>query len=115
MLSMSKKLMQEAMHAFPSINEAMNYAEVMRLVKGMNFSVVVADMVISRSRTRSNPFILQTCNVLGLGDMNIDLLSSMLKQTLPIFYSVSKQFKGPEQTTCIICDCNPEFYPCMTE
>lgn len=53
--------------------------------------------------------------MLSVGDMNIDLLSSMLKQTLLIIYFVSKQFKGPEQTTCIICKYIPEFYPCMRQ
>ncbi|OWK12133.1 hypothetical protein Celaphus_00003124, partial [Cervus elaphus hippelaphus] len=108
MLSMGKKMMQEAMSAFPGIDEAMSYAEVMRLVKGMNFSVVVFDTAPTGHTLRLLNFPTIMCNMLGLGDMNADQLASKLEETLPVIRSVSEQFKDPEQTT-FICVCIAEF------
>ncbi|MGH0188551.1 UNVERIFIED_CONTAM: hypothetical protein FKN15_030083 [Acipenser sinensis] len=95
MLSMGKKMMQEAMSAFPGIDEAMSYAEVMRLVKGMNFSVVVFDTAPTGHTLRLLNFPTIMCNMLGLGDMNADQLASKLEETLPVIRSVSEQFKDP--------------------
>ena len=127
--NMGKKMMQEAMSAFPGMDKAMSYAEVMRLVKGMNFSVVVFDTaptghklrllnfptiverrlgLLMQIKNQNSPFIAQTCNMLGLGDMNTDQLASRLEEMLPVIHSIIKQFKDPKQIT-FICVCIAEF------
>uniref|UniRef100_A0A8C5FBB7 Guided entry of tail-anchored proteins factor 3, ATPase n=1 Tax=Gadus morhua TaxID=8049 RepID=A0A8C5FBB7_GADMO len=116
MLSMGKKMMQEAMSAFPGIDEAMSYAEVMRLVKGMNFSVVVFDTAPTGHTLRllNFPTIVER----GLGRlMQIkNQISPFISQvgvssclTPSLFVSVCLSVCRSVEQTTFICVCIAEF------
>ncbi|KAI8620334.1 anion-transporting ATPase-like domain-containing protein [Chytriomyces sp. MP71] len=121
--------LQELAFAIPGVDEAMSFAEVMKLVKSMDYSAVVFDTAptghtlrflsfpsvldkalgkLSDLGGRFGPMISQFSSMMGQAAPNQEDMFSKLESMRTVIQEVNAQFQDPDKTT-FICVCISEF------
>ncbi|KAI8085074.1 ATPase GET3 [Halteromyces radiatus] len=121
-------MVQDLAYAIPGVDEAMGFAEVMKQVKTMSYSVVVFDTAptghtlrflsfptvlekalakISGLSGRFGPMFQQVSGMMGMNANQEDMFSK-LEEMRSVITEVNNQFKDPSTTT-FICVCISEF------
>ncbi|ONK77096.1 uncharacterized protein A4U43_C02F3060 [Asparagus officinalis] len=120
----------ELTDSIPGVDEAMSFAEMLKLVQTMNYSVIVFDTAptghtlrllqfpstlekglekVMALRSRFGGLLSQATRLFGLGDeFNEDAMVDRLETMRGIIEKVNNQFKDPDLTT-FVCVCIPEF------
>lgn len=120
----------ELANSIPGIDEAMSFAEMLKLVQTMDYSVIVFDTAptghtlrllqfpstlekgLAKIMTLKNRFgglLSQMSGLFGLSDeFSEDAVLGKLEGMKDVIEQVNKQFKDPDMTT-FVCVCIPEF------
>uniref|UniRef100_A0A5B6YSK5 ArsA/GET3 Anion-transporting ATPase-like domain-containing protein n=1 Tax=Davidia involucrata TaxID=16924 RepID=A0A5B6YSK5_DAVIN len=122
--------LSELANAIPGIDEAMSFAEMLKLVQTMDYSVIVFDTAptghtlrllqfpstlekgLAKMMTLRNKFggmLSQMTRLFGVDDeFGEDAILGKLEGMKDVIEQVNKQFKDPDLTT-FVCVCIPEF------
>ncbi|KAK8955255.1 hypothetical protein KSP40_PGU016923 [Platanthera guangdongensis] len=123
-------IVSELSNAIPGVDEAMSFAEMLKLVQTMDYSVIVFDTAptghtlrllqfpaalekgLAKFMSLKNRFgglLSQASRLLGFGDdFSEDAVLGRLEGMRDVIQQVNKQFKDPDLTT-FVCVCIPEF------
>ncbi|CAN6481134.1 unnamed protein product [Victoria cruziana] len=122
--------LSELANAIPGIDEAMSFAEMLKLVQTMDYSVIVFDTAptghtlrllqfpsilekglgkMMALRNRFGGLISQVTRMFGMEDeFGEDALVGRLEGMKDVIEQVNRQFRDPDMTT-FVCVCIPEF------
>eukprot|EP00732_Lithocolla_globosa_P005920 Lithocolla_globosa_v1_NODE_6477_length_1081_cov_15.792398.p1 type:complete len:330 gc:universal NODE_6477_length_1081_cov_15.792398:1009-20(-) len=127
--SAAKTMFSELTQAIPGIDEAMSFAEVMKLVQSMDYETVIFDTAptghtlrflsfpsildnalgkLAGLKDRFGPMITQMSAMFGMGQINHDAMFGKMEALQKVIKEVNLQFKNAEKTT-FICVCIAEF------
>ncbi|KZS90357.1 arsenical pump-driving ATPase, partial [Sistotremastrum niveocremeum HHB9708] len=122
-------MMQDLAFAIPGVDEAMGFAEIMKHVKSMQYSVIVFDTAptghtlrflsfpsvlekalgkLSALGGRFGPMLNQMTSMMGGPASSQEDMFAKLEAMREVITEVNTQFKDPEKTT-FICVCISEF------
>ncbi|KAB2626672.1 ATPase GET3-like [Pyrus ussuriensis x Pyrus communis] len=123
-------LFSDLANAIPGIDEAMSFAEMLKLVQTMDYSVIVFDTAptghtlrllqfpstlekgLAKVMSLKNKFgglMTQMTTLFGVGDeFGEDAILGKLEGMKDVIEQVNRQFKDPDLTT-FVCVCIPEF------
>lgn len=128
-LKLGKSAVSELVSALPGIDEAVSYAEVMKLVESLNFDVVIFDTAptghtlrllsfptliekglgkVMRLKSQVSPFLTNIASIMGLTNFNVESLTGRLEELLPVIKKINAQFRDKNLTT-FVCVCIAEF------
>jgi len=126
---MMGSMMQDLAFAIPGVDEAMGFAEIMKHVKSMQYSVIVFDTAptghtlrflsfpsvlekalgkLSTLGSRFGPMLNQMTAMMGGQAGSQEDMFAKLESMRAVITEVNNQFKDPEKTT-FICVCISEF------
>jgi len=121
-------IMQDLAFAIPGIDEAISFAEVMKLAKSMEYETVVFDTAptghtlrflsfpeilnktlskFTQLKGRFGPMFSQVSGMMGI-EANQDAMFSKLEGMREEIEEINKQFQDPDKTT-FVCVCISEF------
>jgi arsenite-transporting ATPase len=127
--STDNEFFKELAYSIPGIDEAMSFAEVMKLVQSMRFDTIVFDTAptghtlrllsfptvldkglgkIMKLKNQFSGLFSQLQNMMSGTQTNADEMQDKMEHTKKIIADVNEQFRNPELTT-FICVCIPEF------
>ncbi|KIH55250.1 arsenite-activated ATPase [Ancylostoma duodenale] len=127
--SMGRELLQNMVGGMPGIDEAMSFAEMLKLINSLDFEVVVFDtaptghtlrllqfpVILEKAFTKIlslqssfAPMIGQLSGLLGMGELSLDDTLRKLNETLDQVKRMNGEFKNPDLTT-FVCVCIAEF------
>jgi arsenite-transporting ATPase len=126
---MMGSMMQDLAFAIPGVDEAMSFAEIMKHVKSMEYSVIVFDTAptghtlrflsfptvlekalgkLSTLSGQFGPMIRQMSTMMGGQQDSQEDMFAKLESMRAVINEVNTQFKDPEKTT-FVCVCISEF------
>ncbi|KJH46884.1 arsenite-activated ATPase [Dictyocaulus viviparus] len=127
--SMGRELLQNMIGGMPGIDEAMSFAEMLKLINSLDFDVVVFDtaptghtlrllqfpVILEKAFTKIlslqssfAPMLGQLSGLLGMGELSLDETMRKFNDTLEQVKRMNVEFKNPDLTT-FVCVCIAEF------